>query len=376
MSENIRLEINGIRYENFVSISVRRSMESLCNNFSFVATIDDSLNQYPLKVGDKCVIYVNDIKVITGYIFTLNISYSASTHTIAVSGRDITADILDSSLVDGIELRAPITLPQAINRILSKNEITGIKVIDNANVKAFSGSELVSGEVGQNLWDLIDTYCKKRQVFANTNEDGNIVLTRANDQEFIPGSFIYNENEFSGTQNNVLDADVNFDDTARFNTYILKGQGNPSSLELSDNNFSFEEITDLTGQSKDNNIRTGRITVSNSENADSAEELRQKAIWQNNLKRARAFSYNVTLVGFYADIDKTDIWRPNILVNVRDDFCDLNTGLLLTTVVFTSSVDGSNLSSLQFRNRDAFTLQAKISAIESRTTSKGDNFIA
>jgi prophage tail gpP-like protein len=42
MSDNIYLEVDGVRYEGFIDVAVNSSLESFCSSFSFSTTVKEN----------------------------------------------------------------------------------------------------------------------------------------------------------------------------------------------------------------------------------------------------------------------------------------------------------------------------------------------
>ena len=372
----IGIEIAGRKYDNVLNASVIKSLETLSGNFSFSFTINTISEKrisdlFPIKQGDVCKITIGKHLIITGYIENISINYNNTVHIINIQGRDKTCDVGDSDVYQNIKFSPPITLKQTIERILQKQNITGIKVIDNINPDVFTSGDTVNAEIGENVWDLINKYCLKRQVFATTNGDGNIVLLRSDSAKEIKRFLLHEVINTQGELNNILSAYVEYDDTQRFYKYIIKSTENPTALNKGGGIFNYNTMTNITGTALDKQVRQSRIKVITSEENINTETANKRAIWEANIKNSRAFNYICNVAGFYYNED--NIWKPNLLVNVVDDYCDIISLLLLKRCVYNLSLDGGSTTELTFGLKNSFTLETELKARDRGVNITGKN---
>ena len=103
--DDILLEVNGQQYIGWQDVNVSKSIENLSGQFSFSSTVreEDLDNQRivtnPIKAQDQARILVNGELLISGTVEQLTISYDTESHTVRVSGRDKTGDLIDSSII-------------------------------------------------------------------------------------------------------------------------------------------------------------------------------------------------------------------------------------------------------------------------------------
>ena len=93
----ISIKVNGKLFEGFTEASISYGIESMARQFALSITSPDQLAS-PIKVQDKIIVDINDKKVLTGYVDELDKSESASTFTLTIQGRSLTADIIDVSI--------------------------------------------------------------------------------------------------------------------------------------------------------------------------------------------------------------------------------------------------------------------------------------
>jgi prophage tail gpP-like protein len=358
----IILEIEGKRYENFVSIEVRKSMETISGAFTFNAT-SNKTTQFPIKRSASARVLIDDVPVITGYVNRVAPNYDNDTHILVINGRDKTCDIVDSSLRSNIEFNTGITLKRIIEKVLSDLGITDIDVIDNVgNIKKFDKSELISGSADKNAFEFIENYCRLRQVLCTTDGGGNIVLTRGS-TELLPVKLI---NKKNNETNNVKNGDSFFDEIGRFYRVTILSQGNPSASD--DTN-----IVSKSGTAFDTEIRKSRNLTLIAEHSSSDFTNKERATWQVNVNRARGTGYACVVQGYKISPDNTEIWQPNKLVKIEDEFANINSQMLIRECVYRLSVDAGSETLLTLVPKDAYTVQAQLDEVQSRANLTGND---
>ena len=96
---SVVLKTNEKIFSGWKSAEIERSIKAMSGQFmiSFTDVWNNQMPHWGMKSGDKCEIELNDIKIITGFIDSLEINVNADSRTLTVSGRDITGNLVDSS---------------------------------------------------------------------------------------------------------------------------------------------------------------------------------------------------------------------------------------------------------------------------------------
>ena len=344
----ITLEVNGVEYTNFTMATATLSLDALSNDFSFQA-VHPSGEQLPLKGGDSCSVFVNGDLVLTGFIESITGDYTATDHTIFVTGRDRTADLIDSSIDVMDDIRSPITLAQVIEKVV-QHIGSDLEVVDDAKPEPFNKAEdIVTPQPGDNSFAFVEGYAQKRQVLLTSNAEGNVVITNS---KSTPSDSII-QNDIRAANNNILTAQWSYMTGNLFNKYIQKGQLDPVALDLGGSTTE-KGLVSQQGEAIDDSVRIGRQRVVVSDKGFSGDQLQKRAEWSKKIRGARSVAYSCTVRGFKNTSGKR--WDVNTLVSVIDTFADINRDLLLNSVRFLFNEDGS-VSLLQFVEADAYKLQ-------------------
>lgn len=356
----IILEIEGKRYENFKSIEINKSMENISGAFTFNAT-SDATTAFPIKRSSEARVLIEGIPIITGYVNRVAPKYDNIQHILIINGRDKTADIVDSSLRSNIEFNTGITLKRIIEKVILDLGITDIKVIDNVgNIKKFDKSELVSGSADKNAFEFIENYCRLRQVLCTTNGDGNIVLTRGS-KELLPIKLINRKNNET---NNIENGDSFFDEIGRFYRVTVLSQGNPSA-------FDDTNIVSKSGTAFDTEIRKSRNLTLISEHSSSDFTNKERATWQVNVNRARGTGYACVVQGYKIAPNLNDIWQPNKLVKIEDEFANINSQMLIRECIYRLSNDAGKQTFITLVPKDAYQVEAQLNEVQARANLTG-----
>lgn len=364
---DIILETNGQRYTGWKNIKLTRSIENLCGAFSFEATPSEK-SPFPVKLGQSCQVFVNDILFLTGWVEKISVSFDANTHTIAVQGRDRTNDIVDSQIGNNIEFTSGSTLKKIAERILKELNLTQIKVIDRFNLKKFK--EIETDSLGMTAFDFIERFAKKRQVLLTTNGDGDIVFERSSDKTY--NTVLSTESNTVGT---IVSSNIVYDDTKRFNEYSVNGQSNNLSFLTDFGKASLH--VDVVGKATDDKIRTSRKYFFQPEDNGLIQDNKQRAKWEANYRRSQSMIYTAIVQGF-KPLNDDGIWEINNLVRIVDEFSninDTNSTLLITSVAFSQSVDEGAKTTLTLKTKDAYQAITNKPDKDSKDYKEGNNVI-
>ena len=342
------LEVNGVQYSNFEAATVSLQLDAISGMFDFTA-VSTEKDPLPFSLDDSCSIKADGVKILTGFIENIDVDYDSNSHSISIAGRSKTADIIDS-MINSLELKPPITLKAAIEKVVAHIG-ADISVVDNVgNIEKFNAAEdLLSPEVGENAFLFIEKLARKRQVLLTCNGDGDIVLTQSGTDKAPTGL----QNLIGGMTNNIESASVSYDSTDRFGKYVSKSQLNVTALNLSGKATAKDIVSQKSPQIIDEEIRQSRQLVLQAESASSDQQNQKRIEWEANIRKTRSFVYATTMSDFSIN---GKIWKPNQLVSVVDDFAGINAQLLINGVAFSQDRTGSS-AVLALVDKNAYTLK-------------------
>ncbi len=357
------MEVDGIRYDGFVSATVSRSLENFSSSFSFSATNVPG-KDFPIKIGASCKIVIEDTIVMDGFIEAINVSYDRDEHIIQITGRDKTADIVDSQIGGvNIEFTQPkVSFKDLVEKVLSILKITDIKYIEKDPVEKFGQGEIESAASGQTAFDFLETYARKRQFVLTTDGAGNIVARKS-----IAGTYSTILSSRFDAQSNILSASFNFDTSKRFNTYEVISADNLSAFDDVDARPAQQSANIKSPKVIDDEIRKTRLYAFVPDQSTDEKQSAERAKWEASYRKSKSLAYNVTVQGFLA-LEDNVIWEPNFVVNVVDDFAVIDGPLLISGVMYQYSVEQGSRTVLTCYTKNSFTLRESDPSKSSKST--------
>lgn len=372
----LTLEVEGQEFDNFESARVSYSMREGSGTFSFKMA-SDAPTSFPIKAGNSVKVLADGATVLTGFIDDVSVRFDSKSHEIIAEGRSRTLDIIDSSL-DELNFTAPISLKSVAEKIIEKVYAVSAapsspaeppKVINQvSDLEDFKKGELIAVEAGQNAFDLIEQYCRKRQVLITTNFDGDVVLTRNIEQD----NGLKLINIVNSPENNIKQGLMSSGISRRYNSYKVKSQTNMSAFNLIGGSTDAKQASDKTGEVIDGTIRSSRKLVIVSENAEDDDNALQRATWEANIRRTESFFYEATVFGHTNDNGLP--WNVNELIRVTDQFSDIDALLLIERVDMSYDNTNGSETRLAMVVQDAFKVELSEPVNQKKTSSIGDIF--
>lgn len=361
----ITIKVNGVELSGFESSSVTSSMETVSSSFNFSATAQPKVS-YPIKAGDTVTVGIDGTTRVTGFVEKVSVSYSADSHTISLQGRDRLADLIDSTVGDTKQVVAPISLSSICRIILDGIGLSDVQVIDNVGTLTdFSEGELLSASVGEKAFSFLEKFARTKQALLTTDGLGNLVIERGSSEKLLTQLINVPGNSLS----NILTGSSSVDISQRYNLYKCRADQNLSS-GLSEE--SMESASSQEGEAKDDSIRSSRILEFNSEENSADGTCTDRAIWEANVRRARSINASLVVPGNSAN---GQLWIPNRLVDVNDEFLNINAQMLIKSVTYSQSLNQGSTTKLDLITPDAYKLEANQSPVSGKRNNVSDNFL-
>ena len=356
----ISIFTDGVSYTMFSDMVVSKSIGELSGVFNFTtsspnATMADGV--FPFKVGQFVEVEVDGFTEISGYVDAISTSHSAKNHSIKIVGRDLTADIIDSTIGGGAEFGANLTLLSITKKILKGAGI-------NMEVRDETGQPNVfktvkAAKFGENVFEFLNKLAKSKQVLVTTDGLGALVY-----KSVVPKP--YNEiglfNVVGATDiNNIKSASFTLNNAERFRHYNCYSSTNISTTKQSkDAQVKIEASTVSQGSFEDTNVRDGRTYNFVHTSAEDDTECAKRAKWEANLRKVDAFSYSCVVAGHsYAE---TLLYELNRLIILVDEYADFANELLIDSISWSYSLSSGSTTKLGLVLPDAY--QVKIAEDE------------
>lgn len=335
----VTIQVQGFEYGGWKSARVSRGIESVAGSFDLSVSDrwTDTNGSWPIAEEDECKVLVGGVPVITGYVDKRSLSYGASEHTLSVSGRDKTGDLVDCSsklnqweynYVPVLTLIAKVCQPFGIPVTLAPG-LAGFLPKPPAKISIDPGDAAV---------DVIEKACRMAGILAVSDGAGGLVLVRAGTSrcstELVQGQ-------------NILAASADFEAAGKFRHYYVLGQHHGS-----DNQWG-PGAAHIQGSAEDPNVRrASRLLLIRPEGDVTVAQATKRAQWEASVRSARGESVSVTVQG-WTQADGA-LWPVNSIVRVRSPFLGVDGDMLITQATY-SLDDGGTTTQLSLKPPEAFS---------------------
>lgn len=378
-----------------ISISAGIEQAAREFSLALVAPFPGQLNPLRVQPGMPCAVLIGDDLVLSGWAETIEPKQDATTSEIGVGGRSRTCDLVDCSCLDaprhfaglkaeaigaalakpyGVDVVAEVdtgavfgrkaTIPKAVKRkpvnvadlarvvvhatrrdptdggpidtsqinVINPSTIaapvkigplqpvfsTDLLYLANPQVfpKVNTGAAVVGHTVehGETVIESIQRLAEKRALLVTDDALGRLVLTRAGTGKATT-AIVRGDNVISGS--------AKFDASKVYSEIAVRGQRAGTVTDFGDNVNALGTATDPAV------LRFRRLAL-HSRGHSSATDCKKEAIWEAANRLAKSCTAEYTVRG-WRQVDGT-LWRPNLLVEVRDPVCALFGEMLITAV--------------------------------------------
>lgn len=282
-------------------------------------------DRWPIRKGQACRLELDGFPAVTGYIDAVNRRFDHESSGITVIGRDRSADIIDSSArMPGSEHGTgdfgPLTLQGLATQLCKPH---GISVRVAAGLDVSQPFAKLSIDPGETVWECLERYARQRAVMIMSDSLGGLLITRA-------GTRMHPQPLIEG--DNILEAELEDDDSGRFAQYVALGQDEPAA------GWSGEQALQPKGSASDKAIRSNRLQILIAESLANGVTLSDRAVWERDVRRGRGKQLMVSVQGFSA---RGVLWAPNWRVQVRIPRFDIKGTFLIKSAAYGKGEDGT-----------------------------------
>ncbi|MDY0938210.1 phage baseplate assembly protein [Pseudomonas viridiflava] len=274
----------------------------------------------PVRAGARCAVSIGGELILTGRVFATPVSYDDKQITLKISGRSLTADLIDCS---------------AINKPGEWNDVSALTIVRELaasyNVKVLSEIPETSRkskhtiEPGETVFKSIDRLLTVFRIFSTDDEYGNVVLAR-------PGS-MGNAVDALELGRNVLSAVAPLDFSGLFSEYQVIGQqaGN-------DKTFG-KAASEVSASVTDSSVTPARVLVIHEESPITPALALSRAKWERGHRQGKTRLTTYKVQGWRQA--NGALWRHNTLVRVVDSILDLDQEMLISAITYSLSDKGT-----------------------------------
>ena len=343
----VELKVNGGIFGGWESAEIKVGIEQISGTFHLGVTErwPGQATPTPILPGFEALVLLDGAPVISGYLDSVEPSYDMQYHTLSLSGRDKTGDLVDSCAVYTTGQWKKRNLLQIAQDICKPFNINVIALVDVGD--PFSSFNIQEGE---RAFEALDRMARMRAVLLMSDGLGNLVITRAGQQRITTALV-------EGV--NIKSANAKFDWKERFSTYTVKGQHQGSDTAPADH------ARGPVGSAVDTVIQSVRYRplVLLAEDQGHIASLTQRAEWERNVRIGRANRATVTVQGWsYMDAATATLWKPNTLVRLRSPRLYADLDLLVASVTYRLDAGNGTTCDLELCRPEAFDLLSGVKA--------------
>ena len=339
------LRIDGYDIEGWTEISVSRSLDQLADAFDLSLTTELSSRPPPVEIseGASCLILYGEDVLISGYIDSVDRSYTSTSTTRSVRGRSRAADLIDCTALRPGSRTGGSWRDSTLLTI--SNDICkpfGIKVSCDLGDPKETRFKLTEGETCFSAMERLGRDYGLRVV---STPSGDVQYTRTGLDRLV-------DVVIEGGRN-VLSGSMSQDISERFSDYLFKGQLQAND-DLGGEVNTSHLVQDLgVGRYRplliesDEQVRSFKGGIDSEGKKKSPLQLR--AEWERNTRagKSRQLSYEVCTPGDMSlswEMRPGELWRPNVIVTVLDDFLGIDGQFLVTSVDLRRDSSGTKTS--------------------------------
>lgn len=367
----LELKINGSIFGGFTEARVNKSMKSLCGEFEFIAGGDltySKLKDLGLVITKNSIVEVlaDGIKIMTAYIEKQYISYSDNSYSISLAGRDITCDIVDCRISTSFTKTATTNFIQLVEAVFNFENLRYF-IIDksiSSSISNFLSLDTQYPSSGEAVIDFLNRYAMKKYCVLLTDENGGFVI--ANSGKGLSELSTYKLRNIIGVENNIWKGSVNYDFSQLYNTYTY--QSIPNYQDIIDSGQTPKQQSNIQYTSEpDDAIRVGRNYVEVESESYTPIKLKDRVSWKIQTQIANSRQYNVVLDGHTFTDDKGNkvVIKPNQLIDIIDNTCNINETMLVHDVTYNMGSNGNTVS-IEFVQEDAYNLLAEDTVLSNK----------
>ncbi len=364
---SFEIRVNGQPFKLWETAVVTRSIDTNAGAFRFTNSSTVPGSPYPVKAGDFVEILIESQRKITGFVDQIAGTHDVGTHTITVSGRDYTSDLIDSSVPDAGKVSdGPITLKALCEKVIQSLGLVLKVEVQVDDLEEFTSEDLQAAGSGTGCMDYLVSFARKRQVYLVPSGDGKLLIFRPQLSDKATSPLLHKVN---GKTNNVVAYSVLRSQQNRFNRYLCRSQDN-FGFSL-DADYSGDG-TDRKSEVTDSQIRASRYIEIQAEESMNDSECKERAAEEANIRRAYGLEYSASVAGT-TQADGT-LWDFGQFVDIDDDSAEINGTFLIKTVEYAIDIQQGSKTKLVCVPPDAYQVEAEPSAQDARKSSTGTSF--
>lgn len=318
----VTLTVNGLDYGGWKSVEISAGLERQARDFNLSITWKwpGQNVAVPIKKGDRCEVRIGGDLVLTGWVFATPISYDDKQINLSVTGRSLTADLVDCAAVNKPGQWKNQGVLSIVQALAAPYSVTVLSEI--AETAKLSDHTI---EPGETVFESIDRLLTLFRVFSTDDAQGRVVLAQPGSQGRAVDRL-----ELGG---NILSGDAPLDFSGVFSEYRVIGQRSGT-----DEDFA-KTVSEISASVTDDRTGRKRVLVIHESGQLTNELAQARANWERGHRMGKALTVTYKVRGWRQS--NGALWRHNMLVRVVDPLIGFDRDMLISEITYSLSAEGT-----------------------------------
>ncbi|WP_278646727.1 phage baseplate assembly protein [Pandoraea pnomenusa] len=357
-NDKVTLTVDGMDYGGWKEVSIGAGVERQARDFDLGITWrwPGSTEQIrPVRHGARCEVRIGRDLVVTGWVDSSPIRYNKTEATMRITGRSLTADLVDCCPDDKPGQWNGQRIEQVVRSLVSPY---GIKVVNEGRDSTVIPNHTV--KPGETIFESIDRLLTVSRLFSTDDGQGRLVMARPGSAGRAADRLVLGEN--------IREGEASLDFSRVFSEYVAKGQ----RAEQDDDESV--DAAEVVGSSADDRIGRRRRLVINEAGQVTKDLAQWRADWEREHRISKALEATYQVQGWRQT--NGALWVPNLIVRVVDPVIGFDRDMLIAEVTYSRRRSGGTIATLMVAPPDGFEPEPndKRKRMKVKKGKKGDNF--
>ena len=339
--DTLSLVVDQTEWIGWQRVNVTLSLEQVPSTFDIEVT-----EKYPtgatidIKPGSPCQVKIGGDLVITGYIDRYSAAIAPTAHSVRITGRSKSEDLVDCAAFVGDKDNPSyqITGGTTLSIIQQLAKPYGVEVQSDAGPG--STVPLFNINLGETVWEIVDRLTKNSGLLAYDMPDGSVMLSQAGNSGSMGSGFAQGVN--------VESAEVAFTMDQRFSEY----EGFQTSTLAFTKDSGGHTARGVIATDEGVPRYRKRIIIAEQVQPDGAAIIEKRVQWEKNRRMGRSTAITIVCDSWRDSGGK--LWMPNYLAPIAVAALKVpNASWCIGNVTFTRNEQGQH-ASVMLMPKEAF----------------------
>lgn len=344
-SETAVLTVAGRKYTGWTSVMVQRAYGATCSHFELtvaqpIDTGSAEFTNWKINPGDQCTVTLAGILAFTGYVFVRQGSFNAGQHGLMVTGRSLTADAVDSSvMVNGGQYKGYGF--QAIGTALAKQ--AGVNLIIRGSSSSLAAPfPQFSVNWGETIFSAVDRLARMRGLHLTDDASGNWIADVFDPKAPQKGQLVEGKN--------LLEARASIDVSHAFHVTNISAQRPGNDQTWGD------AARDNSATVTNSAIRAMRRRALVMEEPGSPQDCAARANYETSWNAAAIIDCHCVVQGWQSA--PGTLWEAGLNYAVKSPMLDLDQVLAARQVTYRQTSEGGSRTEIDLCTPNALAFAA------------------